>query len=540
MDIVSPKIVWQEYDREALPLDISVISDVTGEKQRVIRAYFNGVKPSETTFARVFAKYATPLGDGPFPTAVIARDAGISADSVDTLPFTSRGIAVCVVDYAGKRDDTPFYTIYPDTASYADFTADCLASAPEDARNNCWIVWAKVLLRGITFACSFAATDKARVAVCGDGVAGASAWKACAVDETIAAGISMYSSRFAPERGDNDPAYLVYEAALMEASYAPLIKVPLLVIAASNEQDDSIDDISEAYSMIPKLSGSRFSVSERMHHGTGVKQKNNMLLWLDYYLFGKGTIPQEPVLTASCSDHKLYFEIKTTADAETELFVSQAMQRGALRNWHSEKLVQTGDGEFVSRREIFDVNKNVHAFVNIYTGDFSVSTPLLTKLPSAMGVTATPLKTSRLIYDSESGIDDWTAFDENGGGSAKMAKGPFDIEGVCADGGSLMTYKLAEKQYKSSGDDLLQICLYCDTQQEITLVITEKTVTGNEIKFGQYCAVVSIGPDDNWRKLNLEPSDFASDTDVADSWADIISLRIDGARPVLVKSLLWV
>ena len=216
------------------------------------------------------------------------------------------------------------------------------------------------------------------------------------------------------------------------------------------------------------------------------------------------------------------------------------MQRGALRNWHSEKLVQTGDGEYVSRQEIYDINKNVYAFVNIYTGDFSVSSPLLTKLPVAMNVTASPLKTSRLIYDSELGIDDWTALSESGGGIAKMANGPFDIEGVCAYGGSLMTYKLAEKKYKSSGDDLLQICLYSETQQDITLVVTEKIGKGNESKFAEYRAVVGITPEDNWRKLNMESSDFSSDTGSPDSWADIISLRIDSEMPVVVKSLLWV
>lgn len=546
MDIISPKTLWRDYDRKELPLDTAVISDRSSGNVRELRVFFNGT-PEVGACARVYARLVMPSDGKALPAAVLMRDAEYDIGGVDAAPFTDKGYALLVVDYAGRRVDTPFYTMYPESMSYANFTAGCLTKAPRDPRNNCWIVWAKLMLRAVTYLESLEEIDSSKIVAVGEGVASASVWKACVAEEKLCCGVSLFGSRFKPEyieedAGDEaeDRAYLGYEAALMKASYAPFVKVPLLVMASSNDRDDSIDNISEAYSLIPKNVGCRLSISERMHRAIGFKQSRNFWLWLDRYIKGEGVIPEEPALTASCSDHKLYYEVTADKKAEAELFVSQAIEHGSMRNWHSEKLIKTGEGVYISRTDVYDISKPVYAFVNIFKDGFSLSSPITEKLPAAMGVTATPVKPARLIYDSELGVDDWTVFSPTAAAQATMVKGPFDIDGVSAGSGALLTYKLADVIYSGDGSDILQVCMFSAAQQEVTLSIIIKEDEEGETQYYKYRATLMMSPEDNWRKINLVPSDFISESGACQGWDNIVSLKIDSGVPVVVKSVLWV
>lgn len=536
MELLTPQQIWKGYDPSALPLCASILADREAEGRRVVTAYFNGPTTTDGV-VRVFVRCTLPAGKGRYPAVVFMPDVGHSAEA-DVEWLADKGYAVIVPDYAGVRDDSPEYTIYPRSLSAANYTPERLSEYPGDMRFNCWSVWAEVGMRTLSYAASLDFVDGTRLAVMGEGVASAAALKAAALDKRLSCAITLYSSGMCEERSD-DPNFLMYKVALADAAYAPMVNVPLLMMIASNDADGKADEMSAVYSLIPEQSGSRLSVSERTNRAIGVKQRADVGLWLDKYLLGRGEVPAEPELTASASERRLYYNVKSDPSCETELFVSRGTDDPALRNWSRIKLMVVGDGEYIAPVDVYDAKKHIYAFVNSRSSEgLSVSSPVLEKLPALLGIDETPLTDSRLIYDGDMGTDDWseeasmTAAD-----TLSVKEGPFGISGVTSGAGALATYKLGDPAFSGKEGYLLQIMIYSPEAQTVTFTVAAAAAGRG---YAEFSRSVNLEPGDNWRKLTLEASDFKSPYGVCGGWEDVFGMRIMSASPVIVASMLWV
>lgn len=542
MEILTPQIIWKGYDAAALPLSVSVLSDKKAGQERVVLAYFNGPTTTEGV-ARVFVRCVIPAAAAgkKVPAVVIMADAHRSVEELDCSALVRRGYAVVMPDWVGARGDTPHFTIYPRAMAYANFTPDCLTSVPEDMRFNCWNAWAEVVMRALTFAAQLDGVDAGRLALIGDGVSVAAVIKAAAVDARAKCAVTLFSSGQRPaESGGQD--YLRYKVALSDEAYAPMIKVPLLMMVASNEQDGSVDDMSDVFALIPKAAGARLSVSPRRSHAIGGKQQRNIEKWLASRLEGGEALPDTPALTASCSEHRLYYSVKAPRGcADVELFVAQAMREGALRNWHAAKLESVGEDEYISRVDVYDAKAPVYAFVNCsFEGGVSVSSPVVEKTPALLGVTDTPAPSTRLLYDSDMGTDDWVSLSPLAGANPlSMMQGPFGLTGVSSALGTMSTFKPGDACYRV-GSELLQIMIYSPTEQDVTFTVTAEGGSGENARYAEYYHTERLYPADNWRKITLRPEDFKSPCAVCPDWTNIVNFRADSDAPVAIASMIWV
>lgn len=530
MEIISPKIIWREWDSESEPLNESIISECSCDDKRTISVYFDGEKSSKGV-TRIFSKVESPsYCNGKF--VIIMPEVGTSVSDVDVSMYTEQGYASMVVDYSGVKT-APFYTHYPRDIKSLNFTDEHLSEAPRDARNNIFVTYTKVLMRAVTFAKSYLCADK--ICVVGYGVGSDSIWKACAFDNRVCAGVSFYGSGVQFESDDEN--LLGYEAGLQYASYAPLVKVPLLVMACSNDDQNSIDEISSAYELLDKSVGGKLAISERIMSGVGYSEKGNLLDWLNHYLNGKQLEMSQPTLNVSVSsDGKLYYEIKAVGSGTVKLMVSQGTLKPALRNWHSAKIEKIGEFDYISHAEVYDSKKPIYAFAKITDGQKSICSPVIGKIPYALGVKESDVKSCKLIYDSETGEDDFVAVGGDGSAVVAMACGAFELEGVSVTGGSLVTYKIADKRYQGGENDLLGISMYSESEQDVDVVLCCE-LDGELVEFK--CGV-EISSADNWLKVNLNAKDFVSNVALLSNWSNIVYLKFCSENKIIVKSIMWV
>lgn len=541
MELLTPQLMWKGYDPSILPLATSILSDKTEGGKRFLTARFNGSFSTDGV-SRVYVRAVLPIGKQS-PTVIFAPDAYQSVNSVSIDAYTSAGYGVIVVDYAGERDDDPYYTIYPRSMEYANFKPEQLFTLPTDLRFNCWNTWAETLMRAVTFASSLVEVDSTRIAVVGEGVGSASALKSASVDERIKCVATLYTSSFTTnELSEQDR--LTYQVAFSKEAYAPLVKVPTLMLVASNEQDDSIDDVFSTYERIPPSTGSLLSVSERTSHALAHKQKNNLKNWLHKHLSGEGDFPTPPTFTLTAEERKLTFNITLPQGlSEPELFVAPYERAGALRNWRLYKPTRRGD-VFVAKVDVYDVKKPIIAFVNaVQKGvkGLSVTSNAIIKTPGLLGVDETPITNNRLVYSGEMGKDDWIVMSDNvKKNMLSVMKGPFGINGVSSSTGNLSTFKIGDPASSGKNGWILQLMVYSMEEQDVSFVVTECISDEDKTKYVEFTRAERLYPADNWRTLNLSERDFKSSYGGQLNWDDAVYLQVKSDSPIAIARVLWV
>lgn len=539
MEVITPLTLWKEYDPSILPLNASIISQTVKDGITIKQVYFNGSAAIDG-FVRVYAKLYVPQTAAP-SVILLMDEVDIYIDDARIDKYLKKGYAVFVVDYAGERDDKARFTIYPPSLQFAKYwqNDDCLSQIPQSPKQSCWYEWTVLALRSITYLENEELVNANSIAMVGYGAGGAQVWKVCALDERVKAGVVVYNSGYAEPNDKTNNDYLTYKACILNQSYAPYIKAPILEQITSNEVSGSLDRMSDVFSNITNPE-CLISISERTNRSFGSKQKDNIKYFLFSKLKGDAALPKTPQLSARGSDHQLYYEIKADISFEiedVELFVAQAMPFGAYRNWSSHKLEKISENEYLCKVDCYTIKEPIYAFTNIkYKNNMSISSPLLTKIPAMMGVDASAINSSRLIYDSDMLLDTWLVLNNTSAeNTLKMSGGPFDIQGISSSTNSLSTFKVGDKQYRGSRDNVLQLIVYSPQSQSVTLSVTE-----NNANYTEYFYTFKASPSDNWAKLSLSASDFKSADGTLSGWENVVKFNVKSESAVLINSMLWV
>lgn len=162
----------------------------------------------------------------------------------------------------------------------------------------------------------------------------------------------------------------------------------------------------------------------------------------------------------------------------------------------------------------------------------------MAKMPATMGIKQSQLRSSKVIYDGELGVDDWFAMDGDIPCGVGLSEGAFGIGGVSSQKGGLNTRKIAEQSYAGKSGDLLCISLCSAVKQKVDIILS---VSCNDDRAEvEYKYSAEVSPSDNWLKLDLSPQDFISVLGNRKDWRDIFNLKIIGDEKIIVKSVMWV
>ena len=540
--VLSPQMLWNDYDRSLLPLEVSETASFETDFGIEKHIYFNG-EATPTGCTRIYARYIVPK-EGSEKLVIVFAEPETDISKIDISKYAKSDKAVMFVDYAGNAFDHARFTMYPAVLSFANYKSDELFAVTESPAKNPHYVWTTVCLRSITFAQNAGFT---RVGLIGISLGGALTLRSAAICDYPVCAASFFSPGFFPQ--SDDPELKSLAVSLDVSGYSPILKVPFLHLCCSNDFDSSLDAISKlSYKASDKdiLYISKRSdtdceknilyISPRSDKGFNKESVSNLEFFVDYYLDrddNDDTLAPTTEFNVTGGDNKMYFSLKCDVKlSKVSVYVSHGVSNPAYRNWRTLPVEKVGENEYMGYSEVYSSDNPIYSFATVTTEEgFMYSTQVQSKIPSALRILPSTITKRRLIYDSDMGIDDF--FTTQSDIKPEIKEGPFSINGICSENG-LCTYKLGDVAYSGTPDSVLQLLMYSPVEQDVTFSVTDCD------QFNTYKTTKHISPDTDWTKIMISSSDLKSQDGTFPGWHRIIFLRIDSREEIIINTMLWV
>ncbi|MBD5132655.1 MAG: hypothetical protein HDT28_08745 [Clostridiales bacterium] len=521
MDITSSNSLWKDYDVAALPLNESALSGKIENGITVREYYFDGYTTVDGR-VRAFIKIYENAGDKGTILYMGGTNGEYGSEFISS--FCERGYTVAVLDYLGKTESLAHYTLYPKSLEHCNSRGAEKFEITDDALHSRWYIWTCLARRA---AYLLKTKYGGKLFAVGEGLGGTSVYKLAAFDDGISACATLLN--IIPAVSGEGNGMINYHASLENYAYASVCKVPMYMAVASNAEDGSLDDMSELAGDTASLKC--FRVIERAFScGIGA-----VFGELDSFFTTQYDRPIiKPVIKASNSEGNLYFNItlgKDEADEnhyDLDLYVAFCIDIPQYRNWMKLKTIGLGD-TFMANINVCQADKPIYAFANVKTGDgMIISTPILSVLPKSLGIAGRAGVSHRRIYEGSMGMDGWIA---RRNGKLALVKGPYDIDGITSDNGSLITFKPGDPLFRVPADTLLQLML-SGKPQTITVTVSDKQ--------NSYSCQVEITNTEDWHNFSLSHMNFKSANGPLFDWSQILILELTSDENFVIGSVLWV
>ncbi|MCL2369627.1 MAG: hypothetical protein FWC80_00120 [Firmicutes bacterium] len=548
--ILTAQSFWKEWDADA-PLATTVIKETTDEFNKVKEVYFSGTKKNDGV-VRIFGRLTMRKTAVKPPCIVIIGEPHNHIGVPEIELAMDSGYAVFEFDYGGEHPTEARYTLYPESLSYCNYFRDpnLMKSITPNPFDSLWYEWTAVVRRAVKQAASFAEVDTKKIALLGMGDGAVNVWRVCALEPRLRGGAILLGTEQSPPENNTDNDSLRYLAALSPKNYLTFLERSVFVEIASNDTNGYFDTMSGFFNFLPQANNSLLSVTERSEHMVGLKQRPNLGLWFKTIFSEKQPLIYRPTLKAVQSENKLYYELKTNNPnlkiESVEVFYSYGELEPGYRNWTTLPAEFIGDGEYIIKAPIFDINAPINCFATIkFENSYCLSTRLVKKIPSKLGITnAEKIGHTRLLYDNSMGTDCFSA-GTNGifmnEDSLKMAVGPHNIEGVTSLSGILITNKPCDKSYQAFAESLLQLELWSSSPSTIKITAIARFDGGDTESFS---VDFPISGGKIWSKATLNANEFKTKdgTYHLESFENVVQLQIISSKdnPVVVSSMLWI
>lgn len=537
--ILSPQMLWKEFDRHIMPLDTFVLSSVSSVDFCVRTLYFNGGANAASN-ARIFARFLEPITQGDSLNGaqekkciVIMPNYNQDINDITINAVAGGSTSVLIIDWAGDYNGRSRHTIYPKSMSYANFNPlTYINSVPNSPQNSCWFAWACTLLRSITF---LQDSGYKKIGVMGLGVGSDSVWKAASYDNSITSAVCLLDSGLETFRASGGNEQLNYLACIQTINYAPLINCPLFMLAETNAKSGSFDKLIEQFNAINRADKLIYILprADSLLNESIIK---DLGIWFNYYLSGKGSLPSNNSIKTKKSENSLYFQATTQSESKAiDAYIYSTQSSDAVfRFWRCSKLSSVSESEFIGKVSIFDSKQKLLAYSNItFSNGFCCSTPLITlecsQLINIPLMTASP---RRLIFDSEMGTGEFISIGSTV--SLKIETGYNNISGISLDGGCILTYKIGDFLYSAHGAGSLQLIICSYISQTIVLKLTD-SLTKSE-----YYVKKLITPENEWLKITLNAREFKNQSGTLANFDNAALIEIIANNKIIINNILWI
>ncbi len=525
MDISSPSSLWRDYDAAALPLNETELSKKTDGDLTVREYYYDGLTTGDGRVRAFVRIYEPKVSKGVILYMPDVFNEAVKDDVAESM--ISHGFAVAILDYTGKSESQPRYTLYPQSLKACNCLNQTKFVAAREVNNSRWYIWTCMARRAVLLLKTL--YPDSSVFALGKELGGSTVYKLSAFEDGPAACATLLN--IIPDVTGEGKTAINYRAALENNSYAPISRKPMFIAVCSNTDDGMLDKMSELAQSTASLKC--FRIVKRSG-GDGIRLVFDQL---DNYFTriaqGESVNPPHVKLTAVNSENKLYFNIvikdENEENEKLDLCAAFCIENPTNRNWTNIKASGIGDGEYIARVDVLQSDKPVYAFTDLTDKDGNVySSPITTIIPKNLGISAQPTVKRRLIYSGEMGTDVWTS---TCGGEIMMKHGPYGIDGISSENNSLITYKAGDLLYRADHDSLLQI-LISGKSKKVELTVSD----GDE----KYTCDINLASPDDWTKLTLAPTDFKSANGSLSDWSRVVMIKFVGDDEFLISSALWV
>ncbi|MCL2556829.1 MAG: hypothetical protein FWE03_07460 [Firmicutes bacterium] len=527
MSIITLEQLWLNFDRKA-PSKPTIVKEQYSQYIDK-KIFFSGLKTDSGT-TRIYARFLSYPSDFPLPVLIILAAHNQSIDDIDAHKFLSLldGYALLFIDYHGAMQNKILYTIYPkDINTYwQQSPLSIFEHVPQDLKTSAHYYFTACTLFAINYLEEFNQElniDINKIGILGIGTGASIVYKA-SIDEAIKCGASF----FCGDIFGSNPQYISYKAALDSRIYAAKSNIPVLINAASNQQNEGFDYLNDLYL---NALNARISTHALSSNSVSIKQRDNLKKWFDTILKNEYSIenlPKKPKISSSTSEDATYIELSGEFDS-VQIYISED-RSPEFRNWKKIKHTKISETKYLIRIESNVIKYKLFASVMTKCG-FSLSSEMISIKPIKQEKEQN--KKGRILFKGGLSGSDWLIqahdfFDDD---NPFMTKGPFDLEGIC--GHELITLSSGDITNKGAPESLLQIILHVPIQTEIEFILTE---LNDNVQIFSHKKTIS---DKNWAMITLSPLDFKC-TKGTPSFDKVVSIGLKADTKIIISSIIWV
>lgn len=552
--IISPIMLWQDYNPTRQPLEVTILNMEVRGNLLIKEVVFTAETVADGKI-RAYAKLILQRGEEKAPTFLYIPSALEPVEKgVFSEEIFKKGYNMVVIDFGGEAEGKTYFTTYPDSLAYC----NCAKNKdnifkPTIAENSPWYTWMKVIRRAVTLVCEEQNVDREKIILLGITEGAQLAWSVAGIDGRIKAVIPVGASgyveyfnkpKYAPdsviELTDTLECWL---AGISTQAYARMVMCPVLYLTGTNSVFSDIDRVNDLFALVP-------SKYKYLHFSPNTNQNISLagfqsaMVWLEYFLNGRGKEVVSPKLDTYVSEGKLYASVKSINNYDkAEVYYATDEIYPAFRSWHlADGLMKVGDDECIVPISPYKETANLFVFATVtYANGISLSTQEIALNLKNLNITEfkSNLKTkSRFIYNSDmltSTMSVETQYPIVDQSLMYMGKGASDIVGLGITKGKLCIYNIEPPEDRTDGTWIIQMDIYSEVAKDI--VINAYT---DEKGIVQYHHTISLLGSQKWQRVNLTCADFKTD-DMRQlkDWSHVKKMKIINANNVLFNKMLW-
>ncbi len=552
-EILSPTMLWKDFDT-SLPLKESITNEIFYDDVTYCDVHFSGREVSPGQRVRIYASMAVPK-KAIKGCILIIPDTDSTGITELINHFARLDYAVLAVDYAGEKENSSNYTIYPQEIEYANFnkSGEYFYKAEYGANKTSWFEWTAVC----RYAISFLKTQNfGKIGVLGIKNGSNVAWQVVATDERVDCLVGLFGAGWIANKGVfkngvnniemNDERYR-FIAGVEAQSYAPLVKCPILFLTSSNSSDFDLDRQMDTLSRIPSKNV-YLNISPKLDEYLNNQSLKDIELFYNKFLsnadFKFFNIP-EVSLTLTKNAFKIFVEVDSKSIKNVEsylLYVSEDIVNPAHRNWTEVKNVQPiEDGYAENYYELKGGSDYVDVFAVItYKNGLTLSSLVCSKK-----LAKTEQKHSNLIFSGKTKTGSFVSYKTEKGlignvfypynVSPEIVEGPYGIRGIlCTE--SILCYNIGEKSFNKSEGTIIKFDFY---SKEFCKLTIELFAENNPFEVYSLSLDLSVGA--TWKNLVLKLSDFKSDCQMPiKSYEGIYALNFKSESTFIINNVLLI
>ncbi|MBQ9514356.1 MAG: hypothetical protein IJR66_05240 [Clostridia bacterium] len=545
-NILTPLSVWSDYKAE----NKFLVEEIERKKSSDLiyeSFYFSGKDK-----IKIFATKICPEKLS-MPAILLIGD-GSPTDTRLSEMLAEKGYCVLAVDFKGRTDGKPYYTVYPEDKDFANYEK---ANINEykitcDIKSTCWYVWGSVVRNALSFLKRQPFVES--VGVIGVKEGATPLYNAIAEDNKIDLAVFLFNAGWQSYKGKYDKTAtisdilsdeeLCFISGVEPQSYAQYIKCPTLLLSPTNSKDYDCDRADDTLERINGRFYTAHYYSANYSSALDSRSYKNILLFLERFAKKNDSIvlPSEPELKLSLEDGEIVGEVKLDGHKEIKyacIYASEEAMETKNRSW--EKVFVAKQPEFSFSYRPFYKSEIAFFYCKvIYKNGFSVCSNVISKKFTEKEIKKT--NNQKVIFTSRNEIDTNPFVGVNEDGTRYihfsekkrvfLKKGPMDIYGVYADGG-LITYKIGIKKDNPSEDSILIFDIYLPNDGEISIILKEAET--------EYSAKIRLSGGQIWHNVKLERNRFKTEEGrILKDFTNIKVLEIKTDNEFLLNNMLWI
>ena len=486
--ILTPTAIWKDFEI-SIP-QAQIIDEIQDENVVTTRLFIDG-KEEKDGKTKIFATLTRKVDCKKAPAILLLRDFDNSGDDALSLEFVNRGYSVLSIDIEGKIDGKEYFTLYPESVSYANYSIvkDNLDEVEKDATYTCWYEWvccARYALKYLS-----AQPFVSKIGGFGIGEAATVMWQVAGCDKNLDCavfvlnagwsgyrGIHKFAGNVEPQFSDNMYKFI---AGIEPQAYAMHVKCPTLMLSATNSYRFDCDRAADTVARISN------EVFKSLHYSVGYRERVSgeafrvANIFLEEFLRKKsGKLQADVDISCEIKDGKIEVIVSVDDNVKSvELYASEEIHNPAKRCWQVVCGGKKVDGNYIFEYSPYHKSNQATFFAQAtYKNGFVAGTKIINKKFTEKEVLSS--HKSKILYSSRNcGAesifsaahqfeDRKTQVNTEDKKRVEVKKGPMGIDGVCCKWG-LLTFKFATQKDCPVDGSILMMDVYAPNKGVFTV-----------------------------------------------------------------------